>query len=461
MRPNRPRTSLALVMVAVLAGCAGSASPSPSAATLSAPPSAATLSAPPEASTTPGSSASQSGAPTEITFQADPDAGRPVAWWQGLVDKFNSENPGIHVKFIPSPGATQRDQFAKTLLEAGTFPDVAFSLSVNLFKDNLLPFDQSDPIIQQQMNIDTMTWGGQLLNLGPYFTATSLIFYNKSMFATAGITATPTTWPEFEVDLQKLKAAGFVPLLLGGEFLPAFDLADPLSNIFSETDPCWYGQRAAGKVHFTDQLWVDQATKLQAWSKKGYFTPGGLGNGYAASSAAFIAGKAAMYPMGVFETGNFKTNPPKDFEIGVFPTPTTDGLLHLDGQQGGAGFTVSKTTAHPAAAVKFAEWLSFSPEFLDALLAVTGESPMVKLINGTVKPNYTPLQQAVADMVAKASVAPNTTRIWYFGQGDKCAAAPGLPDEIAKVGGAIILGGDIHTNLAKLDAFWDANFKPQ
>jgi raffinose/stachyose/melibiose transport system substrate-binding protein len=41
-------------------------------------------------------------------------------------------------------------------------------------------------------------------------------WYNKDLFAEAGITTTPTTWAEFTEDVQILKDAGITPIALGG-----------------------------------------------------------------------------------------------------------------------------------------------------------------------------------------------------------------------------------------------------
>ena len=41
-------------------------------------------------------------------------------------------------------------------------------------------------------------------------------WYNKDLFAQAGITAPPATWDEFLADVDKLKAAGHHPVAVGG-----------------------------------------------------------------------------------------------------------------------------------------------------------------------------------------------------------------------------------------------------
>jgi ABC-type glycerol-3-phosphate transport system substrate-binding protein len=432
----------------VLAACSGSSTPS----------NATTA---PAASLPTGSSAAASlpatsaGGVVEISFQADPDQITPAAFWQDLVDKFNAANPDVHVNFNPSPGSSQRDQFAATLLQAGTFPDVAWQLNVNQFHDALLPYDVNDPINKQQLGLQNMLWGGQMLNTAPSSESWTNIFYNKKMFADAGITATPKTWPEFEVVLQKLKAAGDTPIVLGGEFIPAFYLIASFGNVFQESlDQCWYGKRHADTVHFTDQGFVDSATRIQDWLKQGYFSNGGLGNSYAQAGAAFLQGKAAMYGMGSFETGSFKTNPPNGFDIGHFSTPSTDGKIHLAGNIGSGGLTVSKTTKYPAQATRFAQFMSFDPQSLNKLYEVYGYAANVQLTSGTIAPDYTPIQKEIVDELNDPA---NTKIVSYFGAGDVCGTVPGLNQELITDATAIFLGDDIHTSLAKMDAYWEAH----
>jgi raffinose/stachyose/melibiose transport system substrate-binding protein len=45
-----------------------------------------------------------------------------------------------------------------------------------------------------------------------------LWFYNKAIFQKAGISTPPTTWSELLADCAKIKAAGYIPLALGGNY---------------------------------------------------------------------------------------------------------------------------------------------------------------------------------------------------------------------------------------------------
>ncbi|HIS78507.1 MAG TPA: extracellular solute-binding protein [Candidatus Caccousia stercoris] len=55
-------------------------------------------------------------------------------------------------------------------------------------------------------------WAGELIAI-PYQPYTSGVFYNKAAFTAAGIEKEPETWDEFLEVCQKLKDAGYVPLV--------------------------------------------------------------------------------------------------------------------------------------------------------------------------------------------------------------------------------------------------------
>jgi len=356
--------------------------------------------------------------PVQLTMLGDVNDQVTAELWAGLFDAFHQEHPDISVTLVPTASG-DRETTAKTLLASGDFPDVQFPLPTVTFKDQLLPFDQSDPEIAGQLqNIDKLLVGGELYGLGIDSQPWNVIYYNKSMFEQAGITKEPTTYAEFEDVLAKLKAAGFTPLLGAGEWVPHFTFM-ATSDVFAET-PCWLGQREAGTVHYTDQEWVDTADRFASWVQKGYFNEGPLGLGYTQANDYFLQGGAAMYPIGSWLTGLVASQPP-DFEVGYFAMPNRDGDLKLVGSIGSTGFTVSKTTEHPAEAVTLAKWLAFNEGSLTTLLNALGFQSNIKLSSGPLTGlNSTPLGDEIAADVANA-VSYNTA---WNGQGD-CAQRAG------------------------------------
>ena len=51
----------------------------------------------------------------------------------------------------------------------------------------------------------------------PYNVGVVGFWYNKDLFAKAGISSPPSTWPQFLADVAKLKAAGIAPIAIGGK----------------------------------------------------------------------------------------------------------------------------------------------------------------------------------------------------------------------------------------------------
>src|SRR5580698_9352288 len=182
-RPERPTmyrrclAAAAAASVLLLAAC--SSSSSPAASTSGASPSKVTL--------------------TYMTFLT-PDL--TASFWSTSIAAAEQAVPGVTIKQVVDP-TTDRDTYAKTLLQSGQFPDLLQSITPSLYTSAglLTPFPSS--------------WISSNFILPNDSQIIPLVYYNKSMFAKAGVTP-PTTWAQFMADCAKLKAAGIVPIELGG-----------------------------------------------------------------------------------------------------------------------------------------------------------------------------------------------------------------------------------------------------
>jgi glucose/mannose transport system substrate-binding protein len=128
-------------------------------------------------------------------------------------------------------------------------------------------------------------------------------WYSKPALAKAGVAAEPKTVDEFFAALDKLKAAGLVPLALGGqswqEFITFYTL---LLNV---------GGRDAYLKFFKDHDSVAVAAApmrktLEAMKKlRGYIDPGSPGRNWNDATAMVITGKAGFQIMGDWAKGEF------------------------------------------------------------------------------------------------------------------------------------------------------------
>jgi len=101
--------------------------------------------------------------------------------------------------------------------------DLFYDLSADLAKPN--PYG-SAPIWKDELVVAPRQFNDNVAipedkvfllgNATPTAIASEVIYYNKDMFAKAGITATPKTWTELMATFKKLKDAGLTPMFVSG-----------------------------------------------------------------------------------------------------------------------------------------------------------------------------------------------------------------------------------------------------
>jgi raffinose/stachyose/melibiose transport system substrate-binding protein len=228
-------------------------------------------------------------------------------------------------------------------------------------------------------------------------------WYNKDLFARAGISAPPATLDDLNAAVTKLKAIGVTPISVGaGDKWPAghwwynFTVrecsADALSN-------------AATKQNFDDPCFLKAGQDLQTFLATKPFQPDFLatsGQVGATSSAGQLAnGKAAMELMGAWDGGVMGTLTPNRQEpsfLSWFPFPSVPGA---GGSQttmmgGGDGFACSKNA--PAECVEFLKYI-VSPEVEKGFAATGSGIPVAK---GAETGLTDPVMQTIAQATQQA-----------------------------------------------------------
>ena len=161
---------------------------------------------------------------------AAPASDKEIVYWsmwteaepQGKVIKEAAEayekETGVHVK-IEWKGRDVTNVL-KASLDAGETIDVFdddFQRVSEQFSENCLSLEEMAKAANYEdfavaaLPTAVRGWAGELVCI-PYQPYTSGVFYTKSSFEKAGITAEPKTWEEFLTVCDKLKAAGYTPL---------------------------------------------------------------------------------------------------------------------------------------------------------------------------------------------------------------------------------------------------------
>lgn len=158
----------------------------------------------------------------------------------------------------------------------------------------------------------------------PYQPYMFSIFYNKALFAKAGITAAPKTWAEFMDASDKLKAAGIVPMTIDDAYMTV-----PRIYHFSR----YLGQEGISKLvndqsgaEWDNPLLLKAAKDIEDLAAKGYVSKQVATNKFPAGQIEFATGNVAMYfGNGTWLPNELANTVPADFQWGTFAYPAVDG----------------------------------------------------------------------------------------------------------------------------------------
>lgn len=351
-----------------------------------------------------GSSGGSSGSPTPIASGSHQPVTLTV-WhpWtvksekQGFataVAGFEQKYPWIHLNIVTFPNSDEFDQTLIKNINAGTAPDVAISFSPDyvgkyaadgLWQD-LTPYIKADGFDMSVFAPGALTYTayqGKQVAL-PVLTDAYGIYYNKTMFAKAGIGEPPKTLSELMTDAQKLTVraangditvAGFVPLNDFNEF-GISDLAhaygakwfnDQNQAIIAQ-DPGWtaafqwqkqlvdwYGVSAIDKFNAT---WVDKE-----------WTP----------DQAFETGHVAIIWDGEWRTKMIQNDKSTvDYATAPFPAADDHPEMYGAGRVGGTICGIPQGAKNPEAGWLLVKYMSTDTQFLVTLANLLGNVPTTK-----------------------------------------------------------------------------------
>lgn len=251
-------------------------------------------------------------------------------YWDNFMKQIEKDNPGIKMEAVLAPG-TDRETWMKTKYAAGDVPDI-ITTEVSEFGDvqGALAEVPQD-LISNFPDSAVAKNNGKVLMVPASLQIKSQVFYNKKMFADAGITDVPKTWKEFTDDCEKLKAKQMTPLIGSKEswfnfgYYTAVAWPDML-----DSNPNFLKDVKSGKAKWNNPTLAASLQKYQDLNKKGYFHKGSNSFAYTQTVDEFFKGSAAMIMNGSWmapQIDQLKEKP--SFDIGVFPLPQENGVKNI------------------------------------------------------------------------------------------------------------------------------------
>jgi multiple sugar transport system substrate-binding protein len=272
-------------------------------------------------------------------------------YWQNVVNAFEKQNPDITVD-VQTIDWNDLSSKVQTMIQNKQYPDILEGLTYAQYVQDGIAYKASDVLDASTLaNINPIfAKAGQVNGTEygiPWTTSSRAMFYNKKLFAQAGIVNPPTTWAQLESDAklvtQKTGKIGF-GLPLGSEEAQAESLLWFLGNgggltdasgnyaINSPQNVATY-QFLQGLVH-TGATEPDPATKNRTdlWQQ---FAQGGIG---------MINGSPALIPI-IQQAGVLQSS-----DYGVVAVPGKNGPL--TSTVGVADYVVALNTGNHQAAIK-------------------------------------------------------------------------------------------------------------
>jgi raffinose/stachyose/melibiose transport system substrate-binding protein len=314
-----------------------------------------------------GSAAPSAGgslAPAKLTLWHNYGTEANAKATEALVKAFEAKNPGVTVDVVSQPADNYFDLLQAAAISK-TGPDIAtqwtglFDLK---YKDYLEPLNQYIPLdeLKKMKGIEYAS-----LNFNPddgvlvvpldlqFYNG----FYNKDLFAKAGISTFPTNWDELFAACDKLKAAGVTPFTygtggqaLGGGFYPWYDV----SYLMMYLAPSDWKKLYTGEIPWTDPKVQAQFDKWASLFSKGCTNQDVLTN--QDSIAQFEAGEAAMTMEGTWQIAEFQEK--MGDKVDVFVPPFTDQPIKGVVEYSGDGFAMTNYSKSKPQAAAFLAFLA-------------------------------------------------------------------------------------------------------
>lgn len=303
-----------------------------------------------------------------LTWWHNSNTGAGKDYYDQLADEFESDNPGVTIEV----SALQHEDMLTKLdaaFQTNDHPDVFMErgggelkahVAAGLVKD--ITDDAADTISALGGSVSGWTVEDRVYSL-PFSMGVVGFWYNKSMFAQAGITEAPKTIDDLYAAVEALKGAGIEPISVGaGSKWPAahywyyFALRQCAQDVIAD---------ASQSLEFTDDCWVKAGESLADLVAQEPFNTGFLGTeaqGTPESASGLLANrKVAMELAGHWEPGVMQglTEDEQGLgeDTGWFPFPEVPGGKGDPKAQLGGGDAWACSNDAPDICVDFIEFL--------------------------------------------------------------------------------------------------------
>jgi raffinose/stachyose/melibiose transport system substrate-binding protein len=349
----------------------------------------------------PAASSSASTSKTTLTVWENYGTEQNATALKNLVTAFEKANPSVKINVVSEPASNYFALLTSAAISHNG-PDMAvmwtglYDLQYQSFEENL----KGNVPAADLAKMGGLSWESPNFNASkgplvmPLETQFYIGFYNKSLFAKAGITSVPTDWTQLYADSAKLKKMGITPLVygnggqsLGAEFYPWYDMSYLMIGAHSVSQ--WKGLYD-GSIPWTSSANEAQLTKWQDLFKDGYTNPDVLTK--TNNIQYFEQGKAAMLVDGTWDTAQYTGA--MGSKVAAFVPPFSNTPIKGVVEYPGDGLSVMNYSSHKSLDYKFLEFMTTAQAG-----GIINKAGLIPDINGLTTTN--PVNQEMLNFVTK------------------------------------------------------------
>ncbi|MFF2321925.1 extracellular solute-binding protein [Agrobacterium sp. NPDC058088] len=269
---------------------------------------------------------------------------KSVAVWEEIAKEYEAKHPDVDVQlqFLENEAFKAK---LPTLLQSNDVPDFFYSWGggvleeqskTGALKDLTEVFDADGGKLRQAYNasaIDGLSFDGKIWAV-PYRVSLVSFFYNKELFAKAGVKAEDIkTWADFNATVKKIKDAGIVPIAGGGGEKWPIHFYWSYLVMRNGGQAVFDAARKGEGEGFMDPTIIKAGEQLAEFGKLEPFQPGYLGATWPQALGVFGDGKAAI----ILGFDNTEANQRKNAGDGKGLAPENIGRFAFPVVEGGAG----------------------------------------------------------------------------------------------------------------------------
>jgi raffinose/stachyose/melibiose transport system substrate-binding protein len=263
----------------------------------------------------------------------------------------NAETLGFRLDIQMIAGGGEGEELLKAKFATGDLPDLLQSYGAKWLTNVAGVLDQMQVLEnvdmseydQSMLEQGGFIWDGKLYGIPVDSTSLVGVFYNKTVFANAGIDKTPATWEEFLEACDKIKASGVTPLYYAGadtwtlQCFTHFGFNQDVADSGLSYREFW-NEMNTNQRHYSDaKNFAAAIEKSKEMVELGYVNESYLSDTYDMAQTALAEGTAGMHVNGTWIYDEIASKYPEAADqIGSFVLPLSDGTNYTCSSMPGA-----------------------------------------------------------------------------------------------------------------------------